>query len=51
MSVQIVELLTHMNSYILISDVSGTGFPGLSAGADMERAEGDTGRKFNPQIS
>lgn len=40
-----------MNSYLLRSDVSGTGLPGLSARTDMERAERDTGRKFNPQIS
>jgi hypothetical protein len=32
----------YMNSYLLISHVSGTGFPGLSAGTNMEWAEGDT---------
>jgi hypothetical protein len=40
----------HMNSYLLISHVSGTGVPGLSAGVNMEWAKGDTRWEFNPQI-
>lgn len=36
---------------VLTRDVSGTGLPRMSAGADMERAEWDTGGQFDPQVS
>ena len=36
---------------ILTCDVSGTGLSRMSAGANMERAEWDTGGEFDPQVS
>jgi hypothetical protein len=36
---------------ILTCDISGTGLPRMSIGANMERAEGDTSGQFDPQVS
>jgi hypothetical protein len=41
---------THSMNLTLTCAISGTGLPRVSAGADMERAEGDTGGEFDPQV-